>query len=738
MNHLDKNSKPIKKECFFILDYPVNKHYDEPVLGWMDNIPILKDKIKIRKIDSGIIQKQIKYDVFKVLIESKEEEKELNLYFEYDRKQKYKIFLKINENTIFFFDMEIEEYKSKIRKYYTGNKYIHKISNIDRLIIFKKTLKKIKDEQKQELLIKQSLLYNKEKNYYFLLNLFCINKDSKTSIEIINCFYNNITIGEPSLLEDEEKDTIKDHMDKVEKNPNSYINFESLSKVKFYSFIIYYKILYSKNELNSYIEKLYNDKETRNILIEILKEYIYYLSSNLNLKIDIIEYIIKNTANEYETLIVYLKYIKNIEYYLKIINDNIDKIYEFTNCKNQIIISNDIQKGRNEIEKICEYIENINNFQLEKSQNFISFDEKFWMIYLNEKELYRPNKNNIKKLFLLHKCLLQCFRLNNINFENNNSIHFTSYYNSNKPDYKLSKDIFAKKLDQIITKMINNEGEEKLLNKEKIYFLLNKNPYYMNEDWKDKRKPDIFKEIDVFEEDIQKELIKLNNLFIQNKNYYEKFIDIVLEKVDDFMKFKKLFVMVDIVKECDLIFKKMNEKFEELLNKIKLSKQKDIIQITDIILSYFKFIIKREQKSEVVTLLKIISKKGDKNFEGIIFLSIFKNLNEIDSIKQYIIDWAKEKVNNIYEGIDSLDNVINLLKLLQANDLKKFFTGLNILIINEKDIFIDTSFNKKLKLINSLKINNIHLYECEFFIKTNLFIKKMNEDIKKKIFFTKI
>jgi len=737
LDNISKRKKEIKKELFFILDYKIKDHSIDPESKVKIKLSFLeefKNKISgitacnIIKIDSGIIKKEkIQYDVFKVLIESNEDERELYLYFEYNNK-KYEIFLKIGENKIYFiFDMEIKEYEySKYLKKinYTGHKFLHQISKLDKLINFKKIIKKINYEEKQEILIKQSLIYSKEKSYHFLLNLFCKSKDLKTRIEIINYFYNNISLGEPSLFEDEEKDTIKDYMDKVEKNPNLFINFESLSKVKFYSFIIYYKILYSKNEIYSYIEKLYNDKEYRNILFEILKEYNNHLSKYLNLKIDIIEDLIKNTANEYETLKAYLKYVSNIEYYLKIINDNIEKIYEFYNFKNQITIPNNILKGRNEIEKICEYINNINNFQLKKSQNFVKFDEQFWYIYLNEKELKRPNKNNIQKLLLLHKCLLQYFRLNDVNSEKCNSIPF-SYYKS----YKISKDIFAQILDRLITKMINNEGEEKLLNKEKIDFLLNKNPYYMDENWKDKRNPDIFKEIDIFEEDIQKEMIKINNLFIQNN--YEKFINIIFEKVDNFMKFKKLFILVDNDKECNSIFKKMNEKFEELLNKIKLSNQEDIIQITDIILSYIKLIIEKKHINEVKTLLENISKKEDKNFEEIIFLNLFKNYNEIDLIKNYITNWAKGRIKNIYEGIDSFDNIMNLVKLLQSHDLKIFFDELNTQIINEKDIFNESSFNKKLKFINSLKINNIHLYEHEFFIENNKFIKKINEDIKK-------
>lgn len=77
---------------------------------------------------------------------------------------------------------------------------------------------------------------------------------------------------------------------------------------------------------------------------------------------------------------------------------------------------------------------------------------------------------------------------------------------------------------------------------------------------------------------------------------------------------------------------------------------------------------------------------------------------------------------------------MNLVKLFQSHDLKIFFDELNTQIISEKEIFNESSFNKKLKFINSLKINNIHLYEHEFFIETNKFIKKINEDIKKIIF----
>ena len=722
-----KAKKGIKKELFFILDYPANNLEEPESKDWKEKLSILpilklKNKIDINKVDSGIIKNVIKFDVLKILIETNENEAELNLYFEYDRKN-YEINLNNDKSNIYFiFDM-IKECKNILVK---NNKYKNYISELDKLIIFKRVIKKINCDEK--LLINQSLFYNKAKSYQYLLNLFCISKNPKIGADIINLFYNKINIGFPSLLEDEEKDSIKDHMDRVEKTPDLYIDFNSLSKEKFYSFIIYYKILYSKNEVNSFIEELYNDKDNKNILFGILKEYNNFLSTNLNIRIDIIEDLIKNTANEYETLKIYLKYINNIEYYVKIINDNINKIYEFLNFRNQIIVPNNILKGRNEIEKICEYIENINNFQIKKSQNFVIFDEYFWYIFSKEQELKRPNKNNIQKLLLLHNCLLQCFRLNNIKIEKSDSIPFRYYETGH---YKLYKDTFAKIIDAIITKMINNEGEEKLQNKEKIDFLLNKNPYYMDEIWKDKRKPNIIKEIDIFEEDIQKELVKINNLFIQNKKAYKDFLTIVFDKVDDFMKFRKIFILADAYKEYDLIFNKMNDKFEELLNKIKLSKPEDINKIIDIILSYIKLIIKKKNISEAITLLKNISKKGDKNLEEIVFLNIFKNYNEIDSIKQHITEWAKEKIKNIYEGIDSFDNIINLFKLLQSHDLKILLDELNTHIINEEDIFIDSSFNKKLKFINSLKMNNIHLNEHEFFIKTNLFIKNINEGIKK-------
>lgn len=653
-----------KKELFFILEYSNPNQCNV-------NLKVEKSFLKIKYKDSNIIEPKysgsieniVKYDVFQITLEPNE--KEQDLIFEYESKN-YIINLKSYSDPItFIFDMEIKEFEyNKIKqKNLTGKIYPNKINKLDKLIIFKRIAKELECE---EILIKQSLLHYKENNFHYLLNMFCISDIPNISIVIINHFYSKTQIGSPSSLEDEEKDIIKNHMKRVENELDKYMNLDSLSKEKFYSFLIYYKILYTKNEINSFIEKLFNDEDKKKILLGILKEYNKILSTKLYLKLDIIEDLIKNYVNEYETLKIILKYVYDIECYLKIINDNINKIYEFPNFKEPIKIDNNFRKGRNEIEKICEYIENINNFQLKKSQRFVDFDIEFWNIYTKDQELKRPNKINIQKLLSLFKCLNQYLRLNQINSEKSNIICFDDYKKND------TSDSFAQILNNIITKMIKNEGEEKLENKEKIDFLLNCNPYYMDENYNDKRDPNIFKEIDIFDEDILKQLIKVNNLFIKSTKYKD-FLTIVFEKVDDFMKFKKLFILLDNKKECELIYNKMYEKLEELLSKNKLSKQEDITQMSDIILSFINLIIKTKYKSKAREILENISKNGDKNFEEIIFIKIFKEYNEIDDIKKYIIDWAIVRVKNIYERIDSFDNNINLVKLLQSLDLKIFF-----------------------------------------------------------------
>ena len=454
------------------------------------------------------------------------------------------IFIKIpNENYyIFIFDIIVKAYnenyincgfKLEIWDKYKERNYISFLTEIDKLIIFKKALKKnnIEKIQHHQLIEDGLLLFNKNnKNYIFLLNLFCISQEQKISTKIINMFYQSISLGKRSLFDKEESNIIKNYMEKLEKNISFYIDFNICSKETVYAFLIYYKILYCSNDINNYINKLYDNNELKTILLNILREYSEILCKYLSLTPQVItDLAIKSLNNfDFEGFSISLKYIKDILLYLEIITNNIDKIYQIYYLTNKTLIINGdtIKINKHEIEQICSYINKITEYQKNKETKFICFNRFFWDIYINDSKCRIINKKNINDLFLLRNCMNHFLNLNLLLNENKE-------WDLNFPfDLEINDDIGIFLHNNIIN-IINNKQEEKLSNDEKIELILIKDPYYYEDKYKYKRDHNIFKMINIFEIEENKVLFnKLDNLFI-NTEEYNNFINIIFNQIDN-------------------------------------------------------------------------------------------------------------------------------------------------------------------------------------------------------------
>ena len=676
--YLNNSSENNNIKIYFILDYPLGTERKECKDNYNFNGV---NSLKI--IDSGTLIKneenKCEYDVFCVSLQSSSYKQELQINYYIDNKFN-NIVLKIprKNNYIFVFDdIIVKNDKLKyipILYYFKERKFSSFISEIDKLIIFKRALKKNNEEKIYSQLIEEGLLlFNKNKNFYFLLNLFCMSQGQTKSKKIINMFYKSIKIGEKSLLHSEEILFIKNHMEKVEGNISFYIDFNACPKEIFYAFFIYYKILFCPNDINNYIDKLYNNNELKIVLLNILREYNEYLSKKLSLTPKIIKDLVLNSLNDFESFSNSLKYIKDILLYLEIITNNIDKIYKNFYFNNKVLyITEDIIKlNKYEIEKICLYINKIIEYQKKNKAKFVFFNSSFWINYINDLEFKKPNLKNIHSLFFLRDCIYQILNLDLL------------FYDDNQYNYRL---FLEKNLHIFIKKIVKNETEEKISNNEKIDLLLNKDPYYFEEKYKNKseRDPDIFNYIEIFEINNQIIYNKIDNLFIYNNVNGETFINILFEQIDELNKLKKLFTIIDLNKKNKDIFNyfiyKINEKLQILILNKKINIKNDFSLLLEIILLIIDLIIKNQINILDNFILNIDQYKLEKQFKEEIFFKIFEKYKDFKEIKQNINNLLTNVIKEKNKSAYSLEMFINCLKLLDLNDLKNFFINLRLFV----------------------------------------------------------
>ena len=737
----ENDKKYYKEKIYFILDYPIGTKRNE-----YPDYYESKGIIEMKTIYKGIISDKghsCEYDVFCITLKSTYNKFELKTNILIDDKIN-DIFIKIpNENYyIFIFDIIVKAYnenyincgfKLKIWDKYKERNYISFLTEIDKLIIFKKALKKnnIEKIQHHQLIEDGLLLFNKNnKNYIFLLNLFCISQEQKISTKIINMFYQSISLGKRSLFDKEESNIIKNYMEKLEKNISFYIDFNICSKETVYAFLIYYKILYCSNDINNYINKLYDNNELKTILLNILREYSEILCKYLSLTPQVItDLAIKSLNNfDFEGFSISLKYIKDILLYLEIITNNIDKIYQIYYLTNKTLIINGdtIKINKHEIEQICSYINKITEYQKNKETKFICFNRFFWDIYINDSKCRIINKKNINDLFLLRNCMNHFLNLNLLLNENKE-------WDLNFPfDLEINDDIGIFLHNNIIN-IINNKQEEKLSNDEKIELILIKDPYYYEDKYKYKRDHNIFKMINIFEIEENKVLFnKLDNLFI-NTEEYNNFINIIFNQIDNLNKLKKIFKIFDLDKKdekiiSDIFYDKIKQKLQELVRK-KLFIKNDLSLLSEIILLIIDLIIKK-LINKLKSFLDVLINELENQFKEDILLKIFEKYKQNNEIKKYINKYLKDIVKEENISKHSFENLINCLKLLDLNDLETFFNKIiNNQVISKEEFYSNKNIGKKIDLFIYLKKNNLYLNNNEYFTKTNSVIKTIYYEI---------
>ena len=169
--------------------------------------------------------------------------------------------------------------------------------------------------------------------------------------------------------------------------------------------LLFYRANYEKENVQS----LLNQKNLRKYFVEILSEN-YQKYSNVDVSDNLISDMIKQKNITFAKINGALTFIKSIEKLLAIINSNIDLISENCMKDSQKIKMSEMAnpKSTDNLNSIINEIEKLLNYQLNKKQIFIIFNEEFWENYIHYND-----KKDVKSLVLINKAMMICKKVYN-------------------------------------------------------------------------------------------------------------------------------------------------------------------------------------------------------------------------------------------------------------------------------------------------------------------------------------
>ena len=427
----------------------------------------------------------------------------------------------------------------------------------------------------------------------------------------------------------------------------------------------------NKNKCDTVLQKLIdkNNNTKKELLFDILLYYSNVFGKDVhfddnNIYKEFVNYSLKKN-----------KYPKSLDYR----SNDIIQLEIFYEQRDEICGSLQIIIEFNKINQYGEaytLIEKIIKYEKGRGKAFIKFTKKFWENYY----IYYMNNersNKIEKLLGLYKLLL-------------------SYIDLCQDDSEY-KDILAGKIHDLI----QNKIDEKTNVIEQLNLLFKNDPYYIYDS--DKRNPEIFKNINIF--DLKKEedidffrRINIEKIYSNKMTLYWKVIFSKIKTIENFnsiIKITKLNDEKNKGKFINLLVQKYSNFTEEetteeslinLLKKVIEYSPKKKVEILEEFLPRFR------QKNNIY--LKILNEfKADEIIkEQIAFLSI-KNLDlfvSIDLVKNINEDQKKEYFNNLTSNIINYDDFWTFedsqnLKLL-TELMKKKLIPESIYLDRNKDV----------------------------------------------------
>jgi hypothetical protein len=330
--------------------------------------------------------------IFKV---DKSKGKNKKYYFEFEICDDRYIITFDNKGNSFVYDVGIEMGKKiiDIRRKINQNKieYHEKMDN------FIEALKNNGEENKIDELFKETIeLYSKKKGFSFLIPLFLkIYKQKDLYSELIEKFREinkNPKDNEKNMDRKSYMKNYKSEFKTIISEADELIKKNNYNTIEFYGIILCFLNYFDYENFSSIINELFSNKS--NDLYQILLIYSAHFKFPINQTLDFfnkfIKYVIKN--ENYSVLEIALNYIKDIETFLNVIDNNKEDIF------NKYIKSDNSQKNDKHIIKLDKNL---------KFKNIVS---------LSDRKKSNENHNYSGQSIIINKNE----NINNIIFENIN------------------------------------------------------------------------------------------------------------------------------------------------------------------------------------------------------------------------------------------------------------------------------------------------------------------------------
>ena len=684
----------IEKSSDIVLKLPDNKK-EKP--EWIYSKPTF---------DSEDNNKYIYYKKIFKIAKSKTLGKEADkYYFEFEIGDDRYIISFNSKKKKFIYDISLEKGKRILD--ITKNIDQNQIEYSEKIDLFVEAIEKLEEDDKKQLIINKLYedsidLYENKKGFGLLISLFLnIYKDKDLCKKLLGKFkaMNENDQDERNL---DRKDYLKDYstiFEKITSEADEIIKTNDYNSVEFYGIILSYLNYFDYKQFLASIKDLSNSNAEK--LYEILIIYHRNFINPIKQNLDFFNKFIKHTIEKknYSHYQIGLKYIKDIEDFLNVINTNREEINN--NYNNYLKPNNDqkkkekyfitmdksfkFEKQENSEENnnifskvIPEVIDSINEiieFSKEKKIFLIYFTNDFWKYLLNFCK--NPIMDNISNCSKLRKSFLNYFELVKIIFPKDDKFKIK---NDAKNLYEI--DEFAMLLDQIIKKYILNNKDEEDINK--LSFITKYNPYYKKDNnfkYANKANTDILNifDLDKIDDDFIQHFRKMDFEIIFKASIHD-YISKLTSKIKNISNLEKLIKLINFsnIETKNIILNSLNISYDRIVSKNigtlegdKLKEAEKVVAILAII--NFVYEQKKEDKKEFINS-KI--NKLDETIKPLIFIEILKiciddkekeklylekNI-DLNDLKQFIFKQFSEKVKTKTD----IDNILKLIECIQG------------------------------------------------------------------------
>ena len=650
------------KSLYFFVEYTSITKENE------DDIYYKKSENRKQILECIYINEQYKKEkfyyrkIFKVtkLKEKEKESKSNSYYFEFEKGDEKYIISFDSKGRKFVYDVNLDVGKKIIairRKINQSKEYNEKID------LFIEALKQNKEENKIDDLYKETIeLYEKKKGFSFLISLFLkiyLKKDlCSLLLEKFREMNEKPKDNEKNMDRKSNLEEYKSNFKLIQSEADKLIENKNYKIREFYGIILCYLNFYDLESFSSIINKLFI--KNQNDLFEILLIYNAHFKYPINQDLDFLNQFINYTLNkEFSVFEIGLNYIRDIETFINIICKNKEKIFErYNSQKFDKIIKLDnlkfkqaaeikdmkpqlnVENKSNCLKTIKEYREENNNnirkkkenknifeiliniqsiieFSKEKKAFLIYFTNNFWQYILNYYN--EPTQDDIYICFRLREIFISYYNLVNEIFANRKN--FTIKKDANN---YFERDEFSFLLDQIIRQFINNNKE--LQNIEKLAYITQYNPYYIDPKYSNKVDCEIF---DLFEfKNVDNYFIrdfKKMNFEIIFKENISEYIKKIFEKIKNISSLETIIklINVEILEDKNIFLEQLQKSYDKIRDNIEfLNNNNKIVQVlAKLAIINYNYEIKEKK---FYFIKKTIKKLDNKEIIPLIFIEIIK------------------------------------------------------------------------------------------------------------------